>query len=210
MNSSLDDWLNDVVGSQSTVRLGSVADEVKRPNRGMISENLLSLSYGSVVRRRIDATEGLLPASFEGYNVVRAGDIVLRLTDLQNDKKSLRTGLVVEDGIITSAYTTIRPRGVLPRYLAYQLRAIDLAKVFYALGGGLRQSIGFGDLKALPVAIPELEVQVAVADFLDGELSRLDSLRSNMELAIRLARERRSTLVTEVVSGRLDVVRGSR
>ena len=44
-------------------------------------------------------------------------DIVLRLTDLQNDKRSLRTGLVKEHGIITSAYTTIKAnRELVPEF----------------------------------------------------------------------------------------------
>lgn len=73
-------------------------------------KNLLSLSYGRIVRKNIDTKEGLLPESFDGYNIVEDGDIVIRGTDLQNDHRSLRTGLVTERGIITSAYMTLRSK----------------------------------------------------------------------------------------------------
>ena len=77
--------------------------ERKKKNYLGQEQNLLSLSYGKVIRKDINTSEGLLPDSFNGYNIIEPGDIVLRLTDLQNDKRSLRTGLVKEHGIITSA-----------------------------------------------------------------------------------------------------------
>ena len=72
-------------------------------------DNLLSLSYGRVIRKDINTSDGLLPESFNTYNIVEAGDIIIRPTDLQNDKRSLRTGLVKEHGIITSAYIDLCP-----------------------------------------------------------------------------------------------------
>ena len=79
--------------------------------------NLLSLSYGRVIRKDINTVDGLLPENYNGYNIIEKDDIVLRLTDLQNDKRSLRTGLVREHGIITSAYTTIKAnRELVPEF----------------------------------------------------------------------------------------------
>ena len=78
--------------------------ERKNKNRLGQENNLLSLSYGKIVRKDINSSDGLLPESFNTYNIVEANDIIIRPTDLQNDKRSLRTGLVHERGIITSAY----------------------------------------------------------------------------------------------------------
>lgn len=111
-------------------------------NDGMVEDNLLSLSYGKVIDKDINTTDGLLPASFESYQIVEPGNIILRLTDLQNDHKSLRTGLVTQRGIITSAYTCLETRGdILPEFLQLELHVADLCKVFYGMGGGVRQSI---------------------------------------------------------------------
>jgi type I restriction enzyme S subunit len=171
------------------VPLAYTCVEVKKRNSLLLEENLLSLSYGKIIRKDIGTNEGLLPESFDGYNIVESGDIVLRLTDLQNDKKSLRTGLVQERGIITSAYTTIRPTGVDARWLAYTLHSYDIQKIFYALGSGLRQSMKFDDLKSLAIAVPPLEEQRRIADYLDNQLSVVNNLIQTKRDQIDVARE---------------------
>ena len=123
-----DNWPLNKLHHVLTVRKGN-------KNKGMINDNLLSLSYGRIVNKNIDATGGLLPESFETYQIVQAGDIVMRLTDLQNDKRSIRQGLVKEKGIITSAYDAVYPKaGHDSRFWAYALLALDLAKYYYSLG----------------------------------------------------------------------------
>jgi len=80
--------------------------ERKQPNIGLMETTVLSLSYGRIVVKPEDKLRGLVPASFETYQIVDPGDIVCRPTDLQNDQNSLRFGLVRNRGIITSAYMT--------------------------------------------------------------------------------------------------------
>ncbi|MFH5881789.1 hypothetical protein [Liberiplasma polymorphum] len=113
--------------------------EGKSKNRALLEDNLLSLSYGKIVRRDINTNDGLLPSNFSTYNVVNKNDIIIRPTDLQNDKKSLRTGLVKEKGIITSAYIDLVPKkDTYSKYFHYLLHAYDLMKVFYNMGNGVR------------------------------------------------------------------------
>lgn len=98
-------WVKTIPAHWAEKSLVQVAEEQQIKNAGMIEDNLLSLSYGKIINKDINSTDGLLPASFEGYQIVYDGNIILRLTDLQNDHRSLRTGLVTQTGIITSAYT---------------------------------------------------------------------------------------------------------
>lgn len=184
--------------------LYAVATERRIGNKGLRETNLLSLSYGRIVRKDIKSSEGLLPASFETYQIVEPGDVVLRLTDLQNDQRSLRSGLVAEKGIITSAYLALRVRGAEPRFIAYQLRAIDSMKIFYSMGGGLRQSIGYDDLKRLPLALPPIEEQRAIADYLDRETAQIDAFIAKNEELIDLLVERRAAVVTALIVGGLN------
>ena len=46
-------------------------------NKELKEKNLLSLSYGRIVRKDINTKEGLLPESFNRYNIIEKGDIVL-------------------------------------------------------------------------------------------------------------------------------------
>lgn len=105
-------WIGVIPEHWNINLLSSLFYEHYMKNKGLQENNLLSLSYGKIKRKDINENGGLLPASFENYNIVSLDDIVFRLTDLQNDKRSLRTGLCTEKGIITSAYITIRQRNV--------------------------------------------------------------------------------------------------
>jgi len=81
--------------------------ENKRKNIGMIEDIVLSLSYGKIVIKPPEKLVGLVPESFETYQLVEPGDIIIRCMDLQNDKTSLRTGISRDNGIITSAYLNL-------------------------------------------------------------------------------------------------------
>lgn len=157
----------------------------------MQEDNLLSLSYGRIIRKSIDAAEGLLPESFETYQIVEPGNIVMRLTDLQNDKRSLRQGLVKERGIITSAYDALElEKGHDPRFWAYALLALDLAKYYYSMGGGVRQSIKFSDFPNDWISTPDADAQKAIADFLDRETTRIDQLIDKKQRLVNVLKER--------------------
>jgi type I restriction enzyme S subunit len=171
-------------------------------NVGMKENNLLSLSYGRIIRKDIDAAEGLLPESFETYQIVEPGNLVLRLTDLQNDKRSLRQGLVHERGIITSAYDALEVSDDQePRFWAYALLALDLAKYYYSLGGGVRQSINFADFPNDWIGVPDKQQQKAIAKFLDREIAHIDQLVEKKNKLIEILNERMATHQTVAVLG---------
>ena len=185
----------------SSMPLGYCAEQVRSRNTGGREQNLLSLSYGEVVRKDIDSNEGLLPESFDSYNVVEPGDTILRLTDLQNDQRSLRVGLARERGIITSAYVTVRPGATLDsRFLNYFLKHMDFQKEFYALGAGVRQSLKFDELRRVEIPIPLLSTQRAIADYLDTETARIGALIEKKKRMIELLEERRVGYVSQAVT----------
>lgn len=150
----------------------SVAKPYFVSNRFVHHQNLLSLSYGKIKRKDIKSTKGLLPASFDTYQIVKNGIIVFRFTDLQNDKKSLRVGLATEEGIISPAYVCVECKDVLPEYLYLQLYSYDLRKVFYSMGDGLRQTLSYNDVKEMPVFLPSPKEQAQIVSFFD----QLDSI----------------------------------
>lgn len=175
-------------------------------NVGMVEDNLLSLSYGKVIDKDINTTDGLLPASFEGYQIVEPGNIILRLTDLQNDHKSLRTGLVTRRGIITSAYTCLETRDdILPEYLQLELHVADLCKAFYGMGGGVRQSIGFKDIKRMIIAIPPLSEQHEILDLIHDIDAPIDKQKEQYLKIINELEELKKVIISDVVTGKIDV-----
>lgn len=175
--------------------------ERKRKNRFGREENLLSLSYGKIIRKDINTSEGLLPESFNTYNIVEDGDIIIRPTDLQNDKRSLRTGLVKERGIITSAYIGLMPIKKLDsRFFNYQLHAYDVIKVFYNMGNGVRQGLNYSEFSKLLVFEPPLAEQKRIADFLDSKCAEIDGLVADIQSQIDTLEQYKRSVITETVT----------
>lgn len=197
------EWIGDIPDDWEVRKLLSIFKEHKDRNKNLEEQNLLSLSYGKIKRKDINNNDGLLPASFETYNIVENGDIVFRLTDLQNDKRSLRTGIVTQRGIITSAYVTIRPKIRLDsRFYHYLYHMYDICKVFYGMGDGVRQGMGFEDLKNIPTLIPPLKTQQKIADYLDSKCSQIDKYITEKQNIIQKLDAYKKSLIFECVTGK--------
>lgn len=199
-------WVKTIPAHWNEKTLIQVAEEQQIKNAGMVEDNLLSLSYGKIINKDINTADGLLPSSFEGYQIVHDGNIILRLTDLQNDHKSLRTGLVTQTGIITSAYTCLKVRhNILPEYLQLQLHVADLCKVFYGMGGGVRQSIGFTEIRKLVIAIPPVEEQQYILDRVHGIEKPINCAIQNIRDIIAGLEDLKTRLISDAVTGKIDV-----
>lgn len=180
--------------------------ERKNKNRFGTEDNLLSLSYGRIIRKDINTSDGLLPESFNTYNIVEAGDIIIRPTDLQNDKRSLRTGLVKEHGIITSAYIDLCPiQKVDSRYFHFLLHAYDVMKVFYNMGNGVRQGLNYSEFSRLMVFEPPYDEQVTIANRLDAKCIEIDSVIAQKQEQLSTLEAYKKSLIYEYVTGKKEV-----
>lgn len=196
------EWIDEIPESWDLVQLGMLFSEHKKKNIGMQSENLLSLSYGNIVRKDINTSDGLLPESFEGYNVIDDGDIVLRLTDLQNDQRSLRVGLAYEKGIVTSAYVTLRKRNadINSKFYYYLIHSYDVRKGFYGMGAGVRQGLNYAGVKKIMLPFPSVKEQEAVVKFLDERMAKVNNLITNVQSQIDKLKAYKNSLITETVT----------
>lgn len=198
------DWIGKIPDEWEIYQLSQVVTQVKNKNTNLQEKNLLSLSYGKIKRKNIDSNDGLLPASFDGYNIIENGDIVLRLTDLQNDHTSLRVGRATEKGIITSAYTTLRPMNKdNSRFLYYLLHAFDLKKGFYGMGAGVRQGLNYSEVKSLKIILPnDKSEQTKIANFLDKKCAQIDSIIEESKKSIEEYKSWKQSVIFEAVTGK--------
>ena len=195
------EWIGSVPSHWRVHTFYQLVTQVKEKNSNLQEKNLLSLSYGKIKRKDIDSPDGLLPASFDGYNIIEDGYIVLRLTDLQNDHTSLRVGLATERGIITSAYTTLRPIDTSnSKYLYYLLHAFDLKKGFYGMGSGVRQGLNYAEVKELRVVLPGQDEQNAIVRFLDNQCGQIDSIIEEAKSSIEEYKKWRASIIFEAVT----------
>lgn len=199
------EWVSDIPKHWEVKPFFAILSEINRKNTGLIETNILSLSYGRIIRKSDNRNMGLVPESYETYQIVEPGDVVFRFTDLQNDKRSLRSAEVTDRGVITSAYMAIRPHSIQSTYFAWLMRSYDLCKVFYGLGGGIRQSLKFEDVKRLPIIVPPIEEQIEISKFIGQQLNLIDTLIEKTQRSIDLLKERRTAFITSAVTGKIDV-----
>ena len=192
-------WLPQIPDHWELIGFNFLFRDNKEKNKGMKESLVLSLSYGNIIRKQKNENFGLIPESFETYQVLNPGYIVLRLTDLQNDKRSLRVGYVKERGIITSAYTGLVPNKTDSRYYYYFLHYLDIKKHFYSLGGGVRQSSDYNELKKDKLPLPPLPEQTAIANYLDAKTDEINTFIAKKQKLIALLKEQKQAIINELL-----------
>ncbi len=201
------DWLGDVPKEWDKTPGLSFLIENKRSNSGMKEDIVLSLSYGKIIIRLKENLFGLVPESFETYQIVYPGDIIVRSTDLQNDKVSLRIGLAKDLGIITSAYLNLGVKGnnILSKFIYFYIHSLDITKVLYMFGKGLRQNLSFYDFKRMPFVIPPLDEQKEIVKYIDNEIEKIDKAMELQRMKVERLKEYRASLIDDVVTGKIKV-----
>ena len=200
-------WVGEIPAKWAVLPIYCVYGERKRKNVFGTEQNLLSLSYGKVIRKDINTNGGLLPSNYNGYNIIEKNDIIIRPTDLQNDRTSLRTGLVKEHGIITSAYIALKPKNrVSSKFYHYLLHSYDVKKVFYNMGNGVRQGLNYSEFAKLMVYYPPLDEQQEIADYLDNKCAEIEQIIADKKSQIETLDGYKKSLIYEYVTGKKEVV----
>ena len=88
------DWLREVPNHWSVLPGRACFCEKKQPNVGLQEKIVLSLSYGQVIVKPPERLHGLVPSSFETYQIVNPMDIVSRPIDLQTSLNGFPSGQI--------------------------------------------------------------------------------------------------------------------
>ena len=194
-------WLGNVPEHWTLAPGHSAFRARKESNRGLKEKTVLSLSYGRIKVKPTDKQTGLVPESYETYQVVDPGNIIIRGTDLQNDKTSLHIGLARDRGIISSAYLCLAARDtVIPAYGYEILNIFDLTKAIYRYGSGMRQNLDHGEIKRLPIFLPPIVEQAAIVRFLDHANRKIDSFIGAKRKLIALLNEQKQAIIHRAVT----------
>ena len=200
------DWVQTIPNHWIVHPLYYYFEERKNKNIFAKEQNLLSLSYGKIIRKDINANGGLLPENFNAYNIVEPKDIVLRLTDLQNDRRSLRTGFVNERGIITSAYVTLKvKKNIIQEFFYYELHVFDLMKGLYNMGSGVRQGLNFDELSKLKLFEPTIKEQMEIVAYIKEKEKKIEEIIADKQSQIETLESYKKSLIYEYVTGKKEV-----
>ncbi|MCX6403658.1 MAG: restriction endonuclease subunit S, partial [Actinobacteria bacterium] len=155
---------------------------------------------GGVVVRNLDEG-GKFPENFDSYQQVSAGDLVTCLFDVPETPRTI--GLSPHNGMITGAYDVFEfTERVNPRYFEYYYLALDDRKGLSYFYSGLRNVIRTPVFLSIPMPVPPLDEQKAIADFLDRELAQIDALIEKLnQVAVYLDERERSLIWSMVTKG---------
>ncbi len=198
------EWLGEVPYNWQIVRNKQVF-RFEKKLVGSDSSNylLLSLTLDGIKPRNIEGGKGKFPAEFDTYQVVKKNDIVFCLFDIDETPRTV--GLSNIDGMITGAYNVARCNSLgEPRFIYYYYLSIDEYKGLKPFYTGLRKVVRPDTFMNIKLALPSLSEQTAIANFLDRETAKIDTLIGKQERLIELLQEKRQALISHAVTKGLD------
>lgn len=177
----------------------------KIPGKESEKYERLSLTMNGVKHREKWTAEGLQPKDFMSYQLLRKGDLVFRLIDLQNPSKSRRVALSHDTGLISPAYTILHADNnkMLPEYAEMFFLMMSYLDVFNALGScGVRSSINNAELMKISVLVPPLAEQQQIADYLDEKCKNIDNRVQKRRQQLEWLKEYKKSLIFDYVTGK--------
>jgi len=160
---------------------------------------LLSLTLNGVIKRDMENPQGKFPAEFDTYQEVKKGDFIFCMFDVEETPRAV--GLSPFDGMITGAYTVMRPIDDFDKsFLYYFYLNLDADKRMKPLYTGLRNTISKENFFSFRTFVPPLPEQTAIANFLDRKTALIDKAIAIKEKQIELLKERRQIIIHNAVT----------
>ena len=168
-------------------------------------EALLSVSeyYGVKPRTEVKREDEFdsRAESLEGYRICRVGDFVMNYMLAWKGSH----GVTNYEGIVSPAYAVFRFIGVQePSYFHNLLRTPTICAEFRRFSSGIIDSrlrlYPEDFLHQIKLPIPPLPEQQAIANFLDQETVKIDTLIAKQERLIALLTEKRQAVISHAVT----------
>lgn len=166
-------------------------------------ENILSLTIQGVIIRDFDLG-GKMPATFDGYQIIYPGNLLMCLFDYDVTPRCI--GLIKDKGLTSPAYSQfVMNQGADARYYYYYYLLLDFTKELLHLAKNLRHSFTEEQLGKIKVPVPPIEEQHRIVDFLDTKCARIDSIVEDKQKQISTLDEYKKSLIYEYVTGKKEV-----
>lgn len=161
----------------------------------------LSLTLNGVKKRERWENAGLQPKDFKSYQLLRSGELVFKLIDLENISTS-RVGLAHDTGLVSPAYIILHSYNTVnPSYAEKYFLTLWNQSIFNALGNcGVRSNLNASDLLNIPFILPPLPEQQRIADFLDTKCGILDRTIDAVSQQIEDLEKYKKALITKTVT----------
>lgn len=167
---------------------------------------ILSLARAGVKVRDISNNEGQLAASYNNYNPVMPGDLLLNPMDLYS---GANCSLSDVSGVISPAYINLRKKVELnPKFYDYYFKTQYWAMAMFSHGKGVsfdnRWTMNAETLLNYYLPFPSSDVQDKIVDLINKKTAEIDSLIEIENQQIEKLKEYKQAVITEAVTKGLD------
>lgn len=196
------EWLGEIPSHWELRKMKFSFDE--RSDKGYPSLPLLAATQNHGVIRKDNYENRTVEAykSLDTLKLVEEGDFVISLRSFQGGIE-----LCHEGGIISPAYTILRPTHIESCYFKHLGKSHIFIQLLKSMVTGIRegQNIDYGKLRDNLLPIPSPKEQDAIANYLDNITSKIDEAIAQQQKAIDLLKERKQIIINEVVTGKVKV-----
>lgn len=165
-------------------------------------EDILSLTVNGVIVRDLEAG-GKMPASFDGYQTLYPGNLLMCLFDYDVTPRCI--GLIKNNGVTSPAYSqfVMKGRNIADYYYYYYLM-VDHTKALLHLARNLRHSFTEEQLGMIAAPVPPADEQVHIAAYLDRRCAEIDAIAADLQSQIDVLEQYRCSIITEAVTNGLN------
>lgn len=202
------DWLGEFPAHWDVKRLGSLLEERNEMNADRRIQQVLSLVRKRGVMRYEDKGRigNKRSDDVARYKVVREGDIVLNSMNVIIGS----VGQSSYTGCLSPVYYVLKPRSneLHNSYFNALFQVERFHSSLVRFGKGIlahRLRIPMIDLKTVMLPVPPPDEQLAIADRVVKATAELKAAKAGIEAEISLLKEYRTRLISDVVTGKLDV-----
>ena len=166
-------------------------------------EDILSLTMYGVIVRDLD-TGGKMPSSFDGYQYIKKGNLLMCLFDIDVTPRCI--GIIKQNGITSPAYSQFKMKKIAnARFYYYYYLMLDYTKELLHLAKNLRHSLTEDQLGAIKQLVPPLDEQQEIADYLDNKCAEIEQIIADKKSQIETLDGYKKSLIYEYVTGKKEV-----
>lgn len=193
------EWVGLIPDTWSVIPNKYVMHKEKNLCEKWTGEDVMSLTMNGVIVRDLQNPTGKMPATFDGYQYIEDGDLLMCLFDIDVTPRCV--GKVTHDGVTSPAYSNYKVHDNASRdYFYYYYLMVDNTKELLHLAKNLRHSFTEEQLGQLKVPMPPLSEQQAIADYLDQTCSKIDEIIAEAKASINEYKELRQGVIFEAVT----------
>ena len=197
------EWIGEIPAHWEVIRNKFMFQQI----RDVGYPNLLLLSIGirGIIPKSQTDQKDVSSADKSLYKRVKIGDIAF------NVMTAWKGGIGMSDyeGIVSPAYQVCRPTTKLASKYFHYLFRTDLYKTIFDSASyqvvDQRHNLYYDNFKDISAIFPSFSEQVQITNFLDRKTQQIDKLITVEQRKIELLKEYRQSLISEVVTGKIDV-----